>query len=73
MSLCVSQQDGGGNCYYNETKYLSSAVYSFINVVDVPDLDPRFVGLPYIATVQEHSSLVSAGGLDTAKQNWKSE
>ncbi|XP_047441441.1 cadherin-related family member 2 [Mugil cephalus] len=55
--LKINATDGGGKCYFAETKYLSSSVYSFINVVDVPDLDPRFIGLPYIGSVKENAAV----------------
>ncbi|XP_028271478.1 cadherin-related family member 2 isoform X2 [Parambassis ranga] len=53
--LKINATDGGGRCYYNETKFYWSVVFSFITVVDVPDLDPRFIGIPYTARVVEDS------------------
>ncbi|XP_070769788.1 cadherin-related family member 2 [Enoplosus armatus] len=53
--LKINATDGGGQCYYNETKYFSSVVFSFITVVDVPDLSPEFRGLPYLGKVEENS------------------
>ncbi|XP_071313789.1 cadherin-related family member 2 [Trachinotus anak] len=58
--LKISATDGGGKCYYNETKSLSSIAFSFITVEDVPDLDPQFIGLPYIAKVEENSPVDSS-------------
>ncbi|XP_057707016.1 cadherin-related family member 2 isoform X1 [Corythoichthys intestinalis] len=55
--LKIVATDGGGKCFYSEPNYHSSIVYYFITVVDVPDLDPKFLGLPYIANVEEHSRL----------------
>lgn len=40
---------------------MSSAIFSFITVVDVPDLDPQFLGLPYVTAVDENSPVVSDG------------
>ncbi|XP_029369173.1 cadherin-related family member 2 [Echeneis naucrates] len=53
--LKIKAADAGGQCYYNETKFFSSFVFSFITVLDVPDLDPQFISLPYVATVEENS------------------
>ncbi|XP_035017469.2 cadherin-related family member 2 [Hippoglossus stenolepis] len=52
--LKIKATDGGGRCYYNETKYFSSVVYSFISVEDVADLDPQFIGVPYLGRVEEN-------------------
>ena len=38
---------------------LSSITYGFITVVDVPDLNPRFISLPYRGSVEEGSPVVS--------------
>uniref|UniRef100_A0A3Q0SFK6 Cadherin domain-containing protein n=1 Tax=Amphilophus citrinellus TaxID=61819 RepID=A0A3Q0SFK6_AMPCI len=61
--LKINASDGGGKCYFPDTNYLSSIVYAFITVEDVPDLDPQFIGVPYIASVKENSPVVSADGL----------
>ncbi|XP_034739128.1 cadherin-related family member 2 [Etheostoma cragini] len=53
--LKINATDGGGHCYFNETNYFSSVAFSFITVVDVPDLDPVFVGTPYVGKVEENS------------------
>ncbi|XP_069387507.1 cadherin-related family member 2 isoform X3 [Paralichthys olivaceus] len=53
--LEIKATDGGGQCHYNETNYFSSVVYSFIAVEDVADLDPQFLGVPYIGRVEENS------------------
>lgn len=37
----------------------SSAVFASINVIDVSDLDPQFINLPYVATVDENTPVVS--------------
>ncbi|XP_060935794.1 cadherin-related family member 2 [Limanda limanda] len=52
--LRINATDGGGNCHYQETNYFSSVVYSFITVEDVADLDPKFLGVPYIGRVEEN-------------------
>ncbi|XP_044062276.1 cadherin-related family member 2 isoform X3 [Siniperca chuatsi] len=57
--LKINATDGGGRCYYNETKFSSSVVFSFITVIDVPDLDPQFNGLPYLGRVKENSALAT--------------
>lgn len=36
----------------------SSIAFAFITVIDVADLDPRFLSLPYTGEVEEHSPLV---------------
>jgi len=59
-TLFVPRQDGGGQCYYDTVNYFSSVVYSFITVEDVPDLDPLFISVPYVGSVEENSPLVSA-------------
>lgn len=53
-------QDGGGQCFYSEINYHSNIVFYFITVLDVPDLDPKFLGLPYIGSVDENSAVVSS-------------
>ncbi|XP_068596706.1 cadherin-related family member 2 [Brachionichthys hirsutus] len=55
--LKINATDGGGRCHYNSTTILSNIVFSIITVVDVPDLDPKFIGLPYVGDVVEHSSV----------------
>ncbi|XP_061580969.1 cadherin-related family member 2 isoform X2 [Cololabis saira] len=52
----INATDGGGRCYFPEKNYHSSTVFSFITVVDVADLDPRFMGIPYVGSVYEHSA-----------------
>ncbi|XP_049899176.1 cadherin-related family member 2 isoform X2 [Epinephelus moara] len=53
--LKINATDGGGQCYFTDTKFHSSTVFSIITVVDVPDLDPLFIGIPYIGRVEENS------------------
>lgn len=52
-------QDNGGKCFTNETIYKESMVFAFITVMDIPDLDPQFIDLPYTAAVEENSVIVS--------------
>ncbi|XP_030224733.1 cadherin-related family member 2 isoform X2 [Gadus morhua] len=51
----IASDDGGGSCTMKEPQ--SSFTYGFITVVDVPDLNPRFISLPYRGSVQEGSPL----------------
>ncbi|XP_062250366.1 cadherin-related family member 2 [Platichthys flesus] len=53
--LRINATDGGGKCYYDNINYFSSVVYSFITVEDVADLDPKFLGVPYLGRVEENS------------------
>ncbi|KAM7000863.1 cadherin-related family member 2 [Tautogolabrus adspersus] len=53
--LKINASDGGGKCYFDEPKYFSSVAFSFITVVDIPDLDPSFLGVPYVGRVEENS------------------
>ncbi|XP_029298107.1 LOW QUALITY PROTEIN: cadherin-related family member 2 [Cottoperca gobio] len=55
--LKINASDGGGKCYSNENNYFSSIAFSFVTVVDVADLDPQFIGTPYVARVEENSAL----------------
>ncbi|XP_068449764.1 cadherin-related family member 2 [Clinocottus analis] len=55
--LKINATDGGGNCSYNTTNYFSSIAFSFITIEDVPDLDPQFIGVPYLGSVEENSGL----------------
>ncbi|XP_067375657.1 cadherin-related family member 2 isoform X2 [Channa argus] len=55
--LTINASDGGGNCYYSETKYQSSVVNSFITVLDISDMDPQFIGVPYEGSVEENSDV----------------
>nr|XP_057918883.1 cadherin-related family member 2 isoform X2 [Doryrhamphus excisus] len=53
--LKINATDGGGKCFHSDVKYLSNIAFYFINVEDVPDLNPTFLGLPYITNVEENS------------------
>ncbi|KAK5925335.1 hypothetical protein CgunFtcFv8_017866 [Champsocephalus gunnari] len=54
--LKINATDGGGSCHYRPIKnYFSRVVFSFVTVVDVPDLDPQFIGLPYEGKVEENA------------------
>ncbi|KAG7273226.1 hypothetical protein CRUP_031533, partial [Coryphaenoides rupestris] len=52
--LKISATDGGGPTYTGP-KVLSSATFAFITVVDVADLNPRFLALPYRGSVEENT------------------
>ncbi|XP_051929177.1 cadherin-related family member 2 [Hippocampus zosterae] len=53
----INATDGGGQCFYSEINYHSNIVFYFITVLDVADLDPKFLGLPYIGSVDENSAV----------------
>lgn len=55
--LKINASDNGGNCFEDEIKFQSSSIFAFITVVDVPDLDPEFIGLPYTPSVEENSDI----------------
>ncbi|XP_035524592.1 cadherin-related family member 2 isoform X2 [Morone saxatilis] len=55
--LKIVATDGGGNCYSAEPNFHSTTAFSFITVVDVPDLDPQFIGVPYVGRVEENSAV----------------
>ncbi|KAM3867063.1 cadherin-related family member 2 [Diretmus argenteus] len=48
------REDSGGQ-YNGEWVVQSSNTWAFINVVDIPDLDPEFLSLPYTTRVEEGS------------------
>ncbi|XP_031442720.1 cadherin-related family member 2-like isoform X3 [Clupea harengus] len=50
--LDVTAKDGGG-ILEGQQVIQSSSVFIFVNVEDVPDIDPLFVNLPSTATVEE--------------------
>lgn len=52
-------QDGGGPLYGEEV-FQSTAVTAFITVKDVPDMDPQFLNLPNMVTIDENSPVVRA-------------
>ncbi|KAM4621884.1 cadherin-related family member 2 [Polymixia lowei] len=54
--LRINASDGGGT-YLGQHVVQSSIAFAFINVLDVRDLDPRFLRLPYTASVEEGSPL----------------
>ncbi|KAK5865039.1 hypothetical protein PBY51_016234 [Eleginops maclovinus] len=59
--LKINATDGGGACYHKPKKnYYSSVAFSFVTVVDVPDLDPQFIGLPYVGRVEENTPVGSS-------------
>ncbi|CAJ1058169.1 cadherin-related family member 2 [Xyrichtys novacula] len=58
--LQINATDGGGKCHFSETVYHSSIAYALITVEDVPDLDPQFLNVPYMARVEENSPLAQS-------------
>ncbi|XP_077389123.1 cadherin-related family member 2 isoform X2 [Festucalex cinctus] len=55
--LKINATDGGGRCYFSEINYFSTIAYYIITVLDVPDLNPKFLGIPYIGSVDENSAV----------------
>lgn len=55
--LCLLQ-DLGGSCSRDKVVQ-STSIFSFVTVEDVPDLDPVFIGGPYVGSVEENSPAVS--------------
>ncbi|XP_036799425.1 cadherin-related family member 2 [Oncorhynchus mykiss] len=54
--LKINATDGGGPVYNGPGPvHQSNIAFAFITVVDVPDMDPRFLSTPYATTVTEHS------------------
>ncbi|CAL9707262.1 unnamed protein product [Knipowitschia caucasica] len=54
--LKINATDSGKKCYDDVEFSHSTPVFAFITVVDVPDLDPRFIGIPYSALVEENTA-----------------
>nr|DBA30926.1 TPA: hypothetical protein GDO54_006850 [Pyxicephalus adspersus] len=52
LSILAKDRGGQLNGVYIEQ---NSTVYVSVNVVDVPDLNPEFIGAPYVISVQEHT------------------
>ncbi|XP_044133333.1 cadherin-related family member 2 isoform X2 [Bufo gargarizans] len=52
--LTINATDQGG-ILHNTTIYQSTTAYVSVKVVDVPDLDPEFIGAPYVTSIFEHS------------------
>ncbi|XP_054890595.1 cadherin-related family member 2 isoform X2 [Poeciliopsis prolifica] len=52
--LKVQARDLGGSCTGDKV-FQSKSVFSFVTVEDVPDLDPVFIGGPYVGSVEENS------------------
>uniref|UniRef100_A0A8C7ZKM2 Cadherin domain-containing protein n=1 Tax=Oryzias sinensis TaxID=183150 RepID=A0A8C7ZKM2_9TELE len=55
--LQITATDGGGKCNTEDVTVLSSNIFSIVTVVDMPDLDPQFVGTPYSGAVLEHTGV----------------
>ncbi|XP_056143587.1 cadherin-related family member 2 [Lampris incognitus] len=54
--LKINASDGGEE-YMGEIVVQSNIAFAFITVVDIPDIDPQFLGLPYTTSVKEGSPL----------------
>ncbi|KAM3925742.1 cadherin-related family member 2 [Leptodactylus fuscus] len=54
--LIINATDQGGKLNNTEI-YQSTIAYVSVKVVDVPDLDPEFIGAPYMSSIDEHSPL----------------
>ncbi|XP_072002353.1 cadherin-related family member 2 isoform X2 [Engystomops pustulosus] len=54
--LILNATDLGGPLH-NTFIYQSTTAYVSVKVVDVPDLDPEFIGAPYMSSIYEHSQL----------------
>ncbi|XP_052006006.1 cadherin-related family member 2-like [Xyrauchen texanus] len=52
----ISASDGGGDLG-DEYVFQSSTAIAFITIKDMPDLDPQFLNLPNIATIDENSNV----------------
>ncbi|XP_032410979.1 cadherin-related family member 2 [Xiphophorus hellerii] len=52
--LRVQASDLGGSCTGDKV-FQSTSIFSFVTVEDVPDLDPVFIGGPYVGSVEENS------------------
>ncbi|KAJ0050086.1 hypothetical protein NL108_011827 [Boleophthalmus pectinirostris] len=55
--LIITAKDGGGKCFGDEIIYQNTSVFAEITVVDVPDLDPQFIGTPYMTSVAENTAI----------------
>lgn len=53
----ITASDRGGKCYGDEMIYRSRSVFAFIEILDLPDQDPEFIGAPYIASVKENTAI----------------
>ncbi|XP_068128918.1 cadherin-related family member 2 [Hyperolius riggenbachi] len=57
--LKIKAMDRGGELH-GEFIIQNNTAYVNIDVVDMPDLDPQFIGAPYVASVYEHTVLNEA-------------
>ncbi|XP_076842519.1 cadherin-related family member 2 [Brachyhypopomus gauderio] len=53
--ITITATDGGGQLYEDPNYVQSSDTTAFITVLDVPDLEPLFLNLPTMVTVDENS------------------
>ncbi|KAL4648783.1 cadherin-related family member 2-like, partial [Arapaima gigas] len=56
--LKINASDSGG-LLHGQNVVQSSSAFASITVIDVPDLDPQFINLPYAATVNENTAVAS--------------
>ncbi|KAL6475987.1 hypothetical protein MHYP_G00144860 [Metynnis hypsauchen] len=61
----IKASDGGGPLYDDPNFVQSTVTTAFITVIDVPNLDPQFLNLPNLASVDEKSPVVQARDPDT--------
>ncbi|XP_064205368.1 cadherin-related family member 2-like [Anguilla rostrata] len=54
--LKINASDGGGPLWHSHV-FQSSVAFAFITVIDVPDLVPQFLNVPYSVTVNEHTTV----------------
>lgn len=55
--LQITASDAGGQCHFPEVIFRTGTAFAFITVLDVADLDPQFLGLPYTGSVKEHAAV----------------
>ncbi|XP_059186034.1 cadherin-related family member 2-like [Centropristis striata] len=51
----IRATDGGGRCFHEEPNFFSSEAFASVTIRDLPDLDPLFIGVPYVGKVVENS------------------
>ncbi|KAG9490625.1 hypothetical protein GDO78_006117, partial [Eleutherodactylus coqui] len=52
--LTINAKDQGGT-FHNAFIYQNTTAYVSVRVVDIPNLDPEFIGAPYVSSISEHS------------------
>ncbi|XP_062841144.1 cadherin-related family member 2 [Trichomycterus rosablanca] len=58
--LLIVATDGGGPLYDKDHYVQSSNATAFITVIDVPNIDPQFLNLPNLVSVNEHSPVTTS-------------